>query len=163
MQVNTSNELVVLMLSDLREGVARSSVIYQELGAAVQDLGVKSALQARVLLSDEILGKIDECFTLIGQKPAKSDGYLYDAFVDDFRRELAGVQSPESRPLFVLAKASQLTHVCVGEYLALIALTATTSHFRVGVLLDTCLEDELAFVERNQRLIRERLRPKLVA
>jgi len=38
---------------------------------------------------------------------------------------------------------------------ALIATADLTGHHGVGVLLERCLADELAFVERNRRLIRK--------
>jgi len=163
MPLDTSQELVGLMLSHLRAGVGRSAKIYHDLGAVVEDAGVRGALQARVLLSDEILSKIDECFKLMGQEPVEPSGQFYDVFVEEFRHEHAKLRSSEARSLFVLAKASQLTHVGVGEYQALIAVAAATTRYRVAMLLDTCLEEELAFVERNQRLIRAKLRPFLAA
>ena len=42
----------------------------------------------------------------------------------------------------------------IGEYVALIAAADLTGHDAVGVLLETCLADKLAFVERTRRLIR---------
>jgi hypothetical protein len=37
---------------------------------------------------------------------------------------------------------------------ALIAMADVTGHFGVGVLLESCLADKVAFVERTRRLIR---------
>jgi hypothetical protein len=79
---------------------------------------------------------------------------LLDVFVEDFRRELAEIPSPEARRLFVLAKASLLAHIRLGEYKFLIAAADITGHFGVGVLLESCLADELAFIERTRRLVR---------
>ena len=47
--------------------------------------------------------------------------------------------------------------------MALIAAADLTGHYGVGVLLETCLADKLAFVERTRRLIRERIAHKLGA
>jgi len=48
-----------------------------------------------------------------------------------------------------------LTHWRIGEYMALVAAADTTGNFGVGVLLESCLGDYLAFVERNRRIIRK--------
>ena len=39
--------------------------------------------------------------------------------------------------------------------MALVAAADTTGNFGVGVLLESCLGDYLAFVERNRRIIRK--------
>jgi hypothetical protein len=57
--------------------------------------------------------------------------------------------------LFVLAKLVHLTHLRVGEYMALVAAADASGHYGVGVLLESCLADKLAFVERTRRLIRQ--------
>ena len=151
------------MLSDVRSGAERSNTIFQELSEAAQDAEVKEALRARVFMSGNTLSTIDECFKLIGEKPTKGTSRLHDAFVEDFKRELAEIQSPEARRLFVLAKAIRLAHFRIGEYVALIAAADMTGHQGVGVLLESCLADKLAFAERAARLIRARARQTLAA
>jgi len=71
------------------------------------------------------------------------------------RKELNEIQATVVRRLFVLAKLVHLTHLRIGEYVALIAATDVTGQYGVGVLLETCLADKLAFVERTRRLLRE--------
>jgi hypothetical protein len=51
----------------------------------------------------------------------------------------------------------------MGEYVALIAAADLTGHYGVGVLLETCLADKLAFIERTRRLIRERIAQRVAA
>ena len=51
----------------------------------------------------------------------------------------------------------------MGEYVALIAAADITGHFGVGVLLESCLADKLAFVERTRRLIRNLIEGKMAA
>jgi hypothetical protein len=80
-------------------------------------------------------------------------GRLQDVFVEDFRRELSEIQSQEARRLFVLAKANHLSHMRSGEYVTLVAAADVCGHHGVGVLLESCLGDHLAFVERTKRLI----------
>ena len=163
MSVKTPKELFVLMLSDLRHGAERSHHIYEELGKAAQEPEIKEALDAREFISSQILSRLDECFRLIGEKPVARNQPLYDVFVEDFRRDLKEIQSPLVRKMFVLSKASRLMHLRVGEYIALIAAADMLDHPAVGVLLESCLADKMAFVERTKRLIREHVREKVLA
>ena len=87
-------------------------------------------------------------------------GRLHDVFVEDFKRELAEIQAPGAKALFVLVKANQLMHLRIAEYVALIAMADVTGHFGVGVLLESCLADKVAFVERTRRLIRHTIESK---
>ena len=163
MPLTTPKDLFVVMLSDLRHGAERSHQIYEELGKAAQEPEIKEALNAREFISSQILSKLDECFRLIGGKPVPRNQPLYDAFVEDFRRELKEIQSPLVRKILVLSKASRLMHLRVGEYVALIAAADMLDHPAVGVLLESCLADKMAFAERTKRLIREHVREKVLA
>jgi ferritin-like metal-binding protein YciE len=163
MQVTTPKELFVALLSQLRHGAERSTKIYDELGQAAENPEIKEALDAREFISGQILSRLDECFRLIGEKPVKPSGRLQEIFVEDFRKELGEIQSPIGRRLFVLAKATRLMHLMIGEYVALIAVADTLGHPAVGVLLESCLADKIAFAERTRRLIREQLAMKLAA
>jgi ferritin-like metal-binding protein YciE len=154
MPVKNPKELFVTILSAVREGTERTAKILQEISQAAQSQDVKEALDARVYVKDKIMSTLDEVFRLIGEQPVKSSGRLLDVFVEDFRREIAEIQSPEARRLFVLAKAGQLAHIRVGEYRLLVAAADLTGHYGVGVLLESCLADELAFIERARRLVR---------
>ena len=161
MPIKTPQELCVSMLSELRHGAERSQKIYQELGQAAQNPEIKEALDARELVSSEILDRLDECFSLIEEKPAKVNQRLHDVFIEDFRRELNEIQGPVARKLFALAKASHLAHLQVASYMALIAAADTFGHPGVGVLLESCLADKLAFMERTKHLIREQIAEKV--
>jgi ferritin-like metal-binding protein YciE len=163
MPTKTPKELFVHMLSDLRHGAERSHQIYDELGKVAQDPAIKEALDAREFISSQILSRLDECFRLIGEKPIPRNQRLYDVFVEDFRKELNEIQSPIVRKMFVLSKASRLMYLRIGEYIALIAAADMLDHPAVGVLLESCLADKMAFAERTKRLIREHLREKVLA
>lgn len=163
MPVKDQKELFMIMLSDLRRGAERSSEIYKELSELAQDPELREALQARVFVSNQTLNTLDECFKLIGEKPKKVNDRLYEVFEEDFRRELGEIQSPEARRLFVMARANRLAHLRIGEYVTMIAAADLTGHYGVGVLLESCLADKLAFVERTRRLIGERIQQKLAA
>jgi len=146
--------------SDLYHGSETTTKIYEELSEVAQDSNVKEALQSRVFLQEKILSTLDRCFKLIGEKPVPPSGRLQEIFVEDFRRELAEIQNPAAKALFVLIKANHLIHFRMAEYVALIAMADVTSHFGVGVLLESCLADKLAFVERTRRLIRNTIETK---
>lgn len=161
MPIKTPKELFVAMLSDLRHGAERSNKIYEELGQAAQDPEIKEALNAREFISSQILSRLDECFRLIGEKPIPVNQKLYDAFTEQFRRELNEIQSPVVRKMFVLSRAVRLMHWRAGEYMALIAAADALNHPAVGVLLESCLADKLAFAERIRRFIREQVQERV--
>lgn len=163
MPMKDPKDVFLTMLSDVRRGTEHSTKFYQELSGLAQDPDVKEVLNARVFISDSIVKRLDECFRLIGAEPVKREGKLHEVMVEDFRRELAAIDSPEAKKLFILIKLNHLLHLRTGEYVALIAAADLTGHYAVGVLLETCLADKLALVERTKRLIRERIVQKLKA
>ena len=171
MSAKSPKEVFVLMLSDLRQGTERTTKVFEEISQIAQDPDIKEALEARVFVSGQITAKLDQCFKLIGEQPVKLSGHLYEVFAEDFRRELAEIQNPSARHLFILAKASHLIHLRIAEYKTLIAAADLTGHYGVGVLLESCLADKLAFVERTRHLIRniaetkvaEKIAPKAAA
>jgi ferritin-like metal-binding protein YciE len=155
MPARTPKETFLILLSHVREATERSTKLYDEVGQAAQDPQVKEALEARAFVSQSVLAKLDQCFKMIGEQPTKLSGRLQEIFLEDFRKELNEIQSPAARRLFVLAKLVHLTHLRIGEYAALVAAADATGHYGVGVLLESCLADKLAFVERTRRLIRQ--------
>ena len=161
MTIKTPKELFVYLLSDLRQGAERTTKIFQEIGKLAQNPDIKEALEARVFVSNKILATLDEAFKVIGEIPVKVSSHLHDVFMEDFRREISDIHSPEARQLFVLAKANHLIHLRIGEYVALIAAADVTGHYGVGVLLESCLADKLAFVERTRRLVRDQVHREL--
>jgi ferritin-like metal-binding protein YciE len=163
MAIKTPKELFIWMLSDLRNGADRSTQIYQELAGLAQDTDVKEALEARVFVSDKILSTLDECFKLIGQKPVNTKGKLHEVMVEDFKRELAEIESKEGRRLYILGKVNRLIHFRIGEYETLIAAADMTGHYGVGVLLESCLATKRALAERVRHLIRRQLEQRLAA
>ena len=154
MPARTPQETFLLLLSHVRESTEQANRIYDELGQAAQDPQVKEALEARAFVSQTVLARLDQCFKIIGEKPVKLSGRLQEIFLEDFRKELNEIQSPTAKRLFVLAKLVHLTHLRIGEYMALVAAADATGHYAVGVLLESCLADKLAFVERTRRMIR---------
>ena len=161
MTAKNPKEVFVHLLSDVRQGNERTTKVFQEISQLAQDADVKEALEARVLVSDQILARLDQCFKLIGEKPVNISGRLHDVFVEDFRKELAEIQSPAAKRLFILAKVLHLIHFRIAEYVALVAAADVTGHHGVGVLLESCLADKLAFVERTRRLIRNVVEAKV--
>jgi ferritin-like metal-binding protein YciE len=154
MPIRNPKELFVLMLSDVRQGAERTTAVFQEMSQIADHPDIKEALEARVFLSDKINDTLDKCFEVIGEKPVKLSGRLQEVFVEDFRKELAEIQTPEAKRLYVMSKALHLIHMRIGEYVALIAAADVTGHFAVGVLLESVLAQKLAFVDRTRRLIR---------
>src|SRR5215471_17768453 len=161
MPAKTPKDTFLILLSHVREGTEKASKVFDELGQIAEDPQVKEALEARAFVSQSVLAKLDQCFKILGEKPIQLSGRLQEIFLEDFRKEVNEIQSPAARRLFVLAKLVHLTHLRIGEYVALIAAADVTGHYGVGVLLESCLADKLAFVERTRRLIREFIEGKV--
>ncbi len=162
MPIKNPKELFVALLSNVRQGTERTTKIYQEISQLAQRADVKEALEARVFISEDILARLDQCFKIIGEQPMKPSGRLQEVFVEDFRKELAEMESPVARHLFILAKAIHLMHLRIAEYVALIELADVTGHYAVGLLLETCLADKLAFAQRTRRLIKHIVQTEVV-
>jgi ferritin-like metal-binding protein YciE len=154
MPIQNPRELFVKLLSDLRHREERSATIMQEISDAAKDPDIKEALESRIFLKAQMLSTFDRCFKLIGEQPVKVNEKLHDMLIEDFRKELAEIQSPVARHLYILAKAKHVIHMRIAEYVALTAMADITGHYGVGVLLEACLGEQLAFVERTRRLIR---------
>src|SRR5260370_25572446 len=160
MPVNNPKELFVKMLSDVRQRTEKTTKIYEQLSEVAQDQNIKEGLQSRAFLQEKTLSSLDRCFELIGEKPVQLSGRLQEVFLEDFRRELAEIQAPAAKALFVLIKANHLMHLGIAEYVALVAMADVSGHIGVGVLLESCLADRLAFVKRTRRLIRHTIEAK---
>ncbi|HTT24404.1 MAG TPA: DUF892 family protein [Candidatus Sulfotelmatobacter sp.] len=155
MPARNPKETFLLLLSHVRRSSERAASIFSELGNIAEDAQVKEALEARAFVSQSVLAKLDQCFKLIGEKPVQLSGRLEEIFLEDFRKELNEIQSTSAKRLFVLAKLVHLVHLQIGEYVALTAAADVTGNYGVGVLLESCLADKLAFVERTRRIIRK--------
>ena len=149
------------MLSNVRQGTERSADIYRELAQIAEEPQAKQALEARAFVSTSMLQTLDEAFKMIGEKPIKLSGRLHDVFVEDFKRELGEIQSTEARRIYVLTKAIHLNHLRIGEYIALVAAADLSGHYGVGVLLESCLAEKLAFTERTRRFMRKWIETKV--
>ena len=167
MPVKDPKEVFLMLLSHVRQGTERGAKFYDEIGDIAKDPQIKEAIEARAFVSKSVLAKLDECFRILGEKPMQPSGELREMLIEEFRKEFNEIQSPVARRLYVLAKLIRLTHLRIGEYVALTAAADLVGHHGVAVLLETCLADKLAFVERNRRLIRrieeERIAERLAA
>lgn len=153
MQVKNPMELFVYMLSDVRYGAELTTNFFKELTRMAVDPDVKDALEARIFLQEQTVETLDKCFTLINEKPIEVAPQIYDVFVENFRKDFAEIQAPALKRVLILAKIAAIVHLRIGEYVALIAMADWTGHYNVGLLLETCVTDHLAFVERTKRLI----------
>lgn len=154
MPVKDAKEVFLLLLSHVREGADRASNAYDELSQLAKDAEIKEVLEARAIVNAGILQRLDQCFKILGEKPMPMAGRLRETFIEDVRNDLNEIQSPVARRLYILAKLVRLTHLRLGEYVALTAAADVTGNHAVGLLLESCLADKLAFVERTRRLIR---------
>jgi ferritin-like metal-binding protein YciE len=162
MATQNPKELFVKLLSDVRQHEERTAEILQEMTEAVKDEDIKEMLESRVFLKNQTLNTLDRCFKLIGEQPKKLSDKFHDIFVENFRTELSEIKSPAARLLYVIAKAKHLIHFRMGEYVALIAMADITGHYGVGSLLENCLADKVAFIERARRRIRNIIESEMV-
>lgn len=158
--VKSPRELFVKMLSDVRQRTERAEKVSHELSVLAQDPHIKEALESHTFLHQKDLASLDRCFALIGEKPVSVEGRVQEIVLDDFRRELGEIQAPAAKVLFILVKANHLMHLRIAEYVVLTAMADVSGHLGVGVLLESCLADKLAFVERTRRLIRHAIETK---
>lgn len=167
MAMKSGKEVFVNLLSSVLHANERATKIYQELGKAAQDPQINEALEARNFVSGKVHDTLNECFRLLGEKPVPVNTQMQDVFLESFKKEIGEIQSPVARKLFVLSKISHLTHLRMGQYEALVAAADMTGHFGIGVLLESCLADKMAFAERTRRAIRrvaeERVSEKMAA
>lgn len=163
MKIENPMDAFVMLLSHVRKTTDRAMNIYTELGELAQDPEVKAALNARAFVEKGSLAKIDEAFNLIGKTPVELPGKLQEIFVEDFRREINEIKAPALRRIYALAKAIHLAHFRMGEWVALVAAADFTGHYGVGVLLETCLAEDLAFAERTRRFLRKIAEAKIAA
>ena len=161
MATSRPEEVFLLLLSHARQGAERAANIYQEIGQLAKNPEIEKILEARAFVAKKVLATLDECFRLIGQQPIKLTGRLEDVFVEDFRRELSEIQSPAARHLYIMAKIAHLQNLRLGEYVALTAAADATGHHDIGMLLESCLADNIAFVERTRRFVRRAIEAKL--
>ena len=163
MTINNTMDAFIVLLSNVRNTTERSNKIYTELGELAQDPEIKAALEARAFVEAGSLAKIDEAFKLIGKEPVELHGKLQEVFVENFRNAFNEIERPAVRRLFVLAKAIQLAHFRMGEWVALVAAADLSGNYGVGVLLETCLAEDLAFAERTRRILRKHAEARIAA
>jgi ferritin-like metal-binding protein YciE len=154
MPARNPKEVLLMLLSNVRNRAERQADIYQEIGKHADEPVIQETAEARALVSKQILEKLDECFRIVGEKPTKPTGQLQEMFLEDFRKEVAEIQSPVAKRLFVLAKLTHLARLRAAEYEVLVAAADLAGHHNAALLLETCMADKLAFVERDRRLIR---------
>ena len=160
---NDAMDTFVRLLSHVRQTVDRSSTIYEELAKVAENDEIKAALNARSFVRTTELAKIDEAFRLIDKKPVELSGDIQKTFLEDFRSEVGVLKSPLVKKIFVLAKITHLAHWRIGEWKALVAAADFTGNYAVGVLLESCLADDLAFAERTRRILRKLAEAKVEA
>ena len=132
MPAKTPKEVFLMLLSNVRNRTERQSEIYQEIGKHAEGPEINEAIGAQAFVSKQSLAKLDECFRIIGEKPGQSTGQLQETFLEDFRKEVAEIQSPIAKRLFVLAKLNHLAHLRMAEYEVLVAAADLAGHHGVG-------------------------------
>jgi ferritin-like metal-binding protein YciE len=161
MPIKSPKEVFLMMLTDVRQGAEKAEKVYEEIAELAEDPQVKEALQARSFVAGNSLTKLDECFRILGEQPSKLSGRLQEVLIEDFRRELAEIQGPLARRIFALIKLNHLAQFRASEYRVLVAAADIVGNPGVSLLLETCLAERLAIVERTQRFLRNAIETKI--
>ncbi len=161
MSAKNPKEVFVFLLSDVKKGAEHAAQLFHEMSEMAGRPEIREVLEARAFIQNKIVSSLDQCFKLIGEKPVPVAGKLHEVFAEDFRRELSEIQSPAAKALFVLVRASHLTHLRIGEYAALTAAADMTGHHGVGLLLESCLAEKVALTERIRRAVRHLIEEKI--
>jgi ferritin-like metal-binding protein YciE len=154
MAIKDKKEIFVWLLSNVTQGVERSSKIFEEFDQVAEDPQLKEIMQARAFVSEKVLSTLKQCFKTLGVQPVQTGDRFNEIFLEDFRKEFKEIQSPEAKRLFVLSKLSRLIHFRIGELVTLVAAADISGNYGVGLLLETALADKLAMAERTRRFIR---------
>ncbi len=162
MPAKNPKELFLLLLSEMKWNQEKTTKFFQEILPFAQELEIKQAIEARIFVHDKMLATIDKCFQMIGEQPLKLTGKLHDIFVEDFTREIGEIQQPVLRHLFILAKLNHLIHFRLAELKVLVTMADITNHFGIGLLLETLMADQIALIERNQRIIKNLVEIKVL-
>ncbi|HYX52617.1 MAG TPA: DUF892 family protein [Candidatus Limnocylindrales bacterium] len=161
MPFKNPKEVFVKLLTDVRESSERMVKFFNEITPLVHEPEIKQALEARAFVYNNMIVTLDQCFKLIGEQPVKLSGKLRETLIENFREELSEIESPVAKKLFILTKLSHVIHLRIGELVALTAAADITGNYAVGVLLESVLAEQLAFVERNRRFLRNMIETKI--
>ena len=162
MSIKSTKDLFVKLLSDYRQYEERLTFACKELREASQDTSAKESLDSLLFLEDKTLATIDQCFKLIGEQPVKFNERMYDLFLEDFRKEVNEMQSPVAKLLYITVKANHLIHIRLGELGTLVAMADICGNQGVGLLLESCFANKIAFIERTRRKIRKTIEKEII-
>jgi hypothetical protein len=153
MTFENPKECFELLLSNARQGAAHTTEVLRELSRAVRHRDINEVLETQLFVSDKILDMLDQCFKLLGAQLVKVSGRLQGVFIEKCRAGLADIQSQAAARLFVLAKASELIRLRSSEYVAVTASADMMGHCGLGLLIETCVACDVAFIELTKRTI----------
>lgn len=153
MMVESPKDLFEFLLSGATDDAERLARALDELSRNAEDKNIEDALNAQVFVLKNIVGVLGQCFWLLRSQRTEIRGRLLDMFMEEYRRELVEVTSPTARRLLVLAKANLLIQLSIGEFTSLTAIAEMTGDSGIALLLDGCLAENRAFIQRTTCLI----------
>jgi hypothetical protein len=153
MPIKEPKELFVKILSDLRQHEYGLTDTLKTVRENAQDQNIKEYFESLVYLSEKNVETIDKCFKMIKESPVKTDDKLKDLFLEDFKKEFNEIQSPFTKVVYFLAKANHLMNVRAGEWITAVAMSNISGNRGVGVLLESCFAQKLAFIKLARRRI----------
>ena len=153
MIVESPKDFFEFLLSSAAEDAERLPQALEQLSRDVEDKNIGDVLNAQAIVLRNMISVLGRCFRFLGCQRTETHGRLLDMFIEEHRRDLAEISSPTARRLCVLTQASALIQFSIGEFATLIAIAEMIGNSGVCLLLDGCLAENTAFIERTKRLI----------
>ncbi len=143
------------LLSNVHKNEENLGDILKTLREKAEDKDTKEYLDSLSFLSKKNQEIIEKCFNLIGEQPLPVDDKLKEMFLEDFRREFNALETPLVKFFYFKSAVNYLINARIGEWTTLVAMADISGNRGVGVLLESCLAEKMAFVERTRRHIRQ--------
>jgi ferritin-like metal-binding protein YciE len=160
-KVNTPQELFVALLSNVMRREEKMGDIMTLIAGKAQDADIKQALESREYVREQQVMALDRCFKLLGVEPTEPETRLHEIFVEDFKKQVAAIEGPVAKRLFVLAKINNLMRLHANEYAVLAAMADLTNNYGVAVLLEACQATNDALADRARDAIRSTVRERI--
>ena len=154
MAMNSAQDLIIHMMSDLMTSETRLEQFAEEASKAVQDQDAKDYFNARTQLRKDAVSNLEECFRLIGEQPVKVESRFRDVWSEDVRREMNAIQNPGLKAIYAIGTLRQIQDFHIGEYRVLRGVARVAGNYGVLALLDANLGMKLATNEETDELLR---------
>lgn len=160
-KLNTPQELFVALLSNVMRREEKLGDILKQIAGNAQDDDIKEALESREFVREQQVMALQRCFKLLRAEPTEPETRMHEILLEDFKKQVAAIEGPVAKRLFVLAKINNLMRLHANEYAVLTAMADITNNYGVAVLLEACQATNDALAERARHAIRSTVRERI--